>query len=73
VHGLLLDDATDLDALAAAIVRLLDNPDEARRMGERGHARVLERSLGLDSLLRYGSLIEWIDERDVAEHRDALA
>ena len=61
-QGLLLHDPTDLDAFAAAIARLLDNPEEARRMGERGHARVLERYLGLDSLLRYGSLIEWFDE-----------
>jgi hypothetical protein len=30
-------------------------------MGERGHARVLANYLGLDSLLRYGALIEWID------------
>ena len=30
-------------------------------MGERGHARVLERYLGLDSLLRYGALIERLD------------
>ena len=62
VEGLLLDDPTDLGAFAAAIARLLDGPDEARRMGERGRARVLERSLGIDSLLRYGALIESLDE-----------
>jgi trehalose synthase len=61
VQGLLLPDPTDRDAFAAAIARLLDNPEEARRMGEAGHARVLERYLGLDSLLRYGALIESLD------------
>jgi len=61
VQGLLLEDPTDRDAFAAALVRLLDDPAEARRMGDRGHARVIERYLGLDSLLRYGSLIESID------------
>jgi len=41
---------------------VLDDSEEAQRMGERGHARVVERYLGLDSLLRYGSLIESLDE-----------
>ena len=63
VQGLLLANPSDVAAFAAAIARVLDNPEEARRMGERGHARVLERYLGLDSLLRYGALIEWLDER----------
>ncbi|MDQ3365862.1 MAG: glycosyltransferase [Myxococcota bacterium] len=58
VQGLLLADPTDLDAFAAAVARLLGDPAEARRMGARGHARVLERYLGLDSLLRYGALID---------------
>jgi trehalose synthase len=53
---------TDLDAFGAAIVWLLDHPDEARRMGERGHTRVLERGLGIDSLLRYGALIERLND-----------
>jgi trehalose synthase len=69
VQGLLLRDPTDLGAFGAAIVRLLDDPDEARRMGERGHARVVERWLGLDSLLRYGALIEWLDESYLNQNR----
>lgn len=60
--GLLLEDPTDLTAFGAAIARLLDNPDEARRMGERGRAYVIAHFLGFDSLLRYGSLIESLDE-----------
>jgi trehalose synthase len=60
-QGLLLADPTDLDAFAAAITRLLGDPQLASRMSERGHQRVLERYLGIDSLLRYGALIEWLD------------
>jgi trehalose synthase len=72
IDGLLLEDATDLDGFAAAIARLFAHPDEAQRMGVRGHARVLERSLALSSLLRYGALIEWIDERHPGD-REARA
>jgi trehalose synthase len=62
VTGLLLADPTDLEAFGAAIVRILDDPDEAQRMGARAHARVLETWLGVDSLLRYGALIERLDD-----------
>ena len=62
VQGLLIADPTDLDAFATAIARILDDPAEARRMGDRGHARVIARYLGLDALLRYGALIEALDE-----------
>jgi trehalose synthase len=63
IDGLLLENPSDLDAFAAAITRLFDNPAEARQLGVRGHARVLQRSLALSSLLSYGALIEWMDER----------
>jgi trehalose synthase len=68
VQGLLLADPRDLDALAAAITRIFDDPAEAQRMGERGHTRVGERYLGIDSLLRYGSLIEWLDGGGAQPH-----
>jgi trehalose synthase len=61
VEGLLLADPYDLDAFAVAVTRLLADPALSRRMGERGHARVLDRYLGIDSLLRYGALIEWLE------------
>jgi hypothetical protein len=62
-HAAALDaDPSDLDAFAVAVARVLGDPDEARRMGERGRARVVERYLGVDSLLRYGALIESLDE-----------
>jgi len=60
VEGFLVE-PTDLGAFGAAIVWLLDHPDDARRMGERGHARVIEHGLGIDALLRYGALVEHID------------
>ena len=40
--GLLVDGA-DVDQVAEAVARLLADPDEARRMGEAGRRRVLER------------------------------
>jgi spore coat protein SA len=40
--GLLVDDPTDTAALAAAMVRILSDPDLSSRMGEAGYARSLE-------------------------------
>ena len=61
VSGLLLHDPRDLDAFAAAVARLLDDPALADRLGENARNRVRERFFGLDSLLRYGALIERLD------------
>jgi trehalose synthase len=76
VQGVLLRDPTDLGAFADALAMLLADPVAARNMGTRGHARVLEHYLGLDSLLRYGALIERLDGVDVPgfdlEERAAL-
>jgi trehalose synthase len=63
VQGLLLSDPTDLDGFVAALAQLLEHPTEARLMGERGHERVLQRYLGLDSLMHFGALIESLDSR----------
>lgn len=38
-----LVDPTDSDAIAEAIVYLMEHPEEARRMGENGQRAVLER------------------------------
>jgi trehalose synthase len=62
VQGILLEDPSDPREFAAALERLLADPREARRMGERGHARVIARYLGLSSVLQYGALVEWLDE-----------
>jgi trehalose synthase len=72
VQGLLLADPRDLDAFAAALARVLGDRDEADRMGARGHDRVLERYLGLDSLLKYGALIECLDEDALERDQPAL-
>jgi spore coat protein SA len=40
--GLLVDDPTDIPALAEAILRVLRDPDLARRMGEAGYRHSLE-------------------------------
>ena len=57
VQGLLLDDPRDPDALARALGRILGDPGLGVRLGAAGHQRVLERYLGLDSLLRFGALL----------------
>jgi hypothetical protein len=38
-------------------------------MGHAGHERVLDRFLGLDSLLRFGALIESLDAAAAAAER----
>jgi trehalose synthase len=69
VQGLLVKDPTDRAAFAAALARVLGNPAEAQRMGVLGRARVLERYLGLESLLRFGALIESLDDVPVVGAR----
>jgi trehalose synthase len=61
VQGLLLRSPADLDAFADALKRLLRDPELCRMLGENGHERVLRRYLGIESLLRYGTLIEGLD------------
>jgi trehalose synthase len=62
VEGLLIADPRDGSAFAAALARVLGDPELARRMGQAGHRRVLEQFLGIYSLLRFGAVIEGIDE-----------
>jgi trehalose synthase len=56
--GLLLDDPRDPDALAAALQRLLADPDYARRLGRAGQERVRACYLNLRSLYAYAEVIE---------------
>ncbi len=60
--GILVDDPRDLAAFAAAIDRLLADPELARRMGEAAQQRVKERFLAVGRLREYvdlvGSLID---------------
>lgn len=55
--GLLLASPTDLDELGRALRRLLEDPAEARRLGEAARERVKQCFLGLGHLLRYAELI----------------
>ena len=56
LDGLLIEDPHDLDACAAALGRLLDDPDLARRLGRNAHARVLADFIGDRHLERYAEL-----------------
>jgi trehalose synthase len=55
--GILLPDPGDLKAFGAAVRRLLENKDEATRMGEAGQAYIREQYVGDLHLLRYASLL----------------
>ena len=58
VHGILLDDPQDLDALADAMRRLLEDPATRRRMGDAARERVRLEFLGTRHLLAYAALFE---------------
>jgi trehalose synthase len=55
--GILLPDPGDLQAFGAAVCRLLEDKDEATRMGEAGQAYIREQYVGDLHLLRYASLL----------------
>ncbi len=56
--GLLIADPYDLDALAAAMARLLDDPEFAGQLGAAGKARVHDQFLGDRHLAQYVDLFE---------------
>ena len=56
--GLLIDDPSDLDAFAAALARLLNDPELADRLGAAGHARVVDQFLGDRHLAQYVELFQ---------------
>jgi trehalose synthase len=58
VHGLLLDDPTDLAGFAGALRRILVDPALARSLGDAARTRAREQFLGLRSLLEYAALVE---------------
>jgi trehalose synthase len=61
VHGILLEDPTDLAAFAAALRDLLEDGERAARLGRNARDRVRERFLGVRSLVQYAELIEDLD------------
>jgi trehalose synthase len=55
--GILLPDPADLAAFGSAARLLLDDPDQATRMGQAAHAHVREQYVGDVHLLRYAKLL----------------
>jgi trehalose synthase len=55
--GFLVDDPRDLAACAGAIERLLADPELARRMGEAGRQRVIDKYLAVHRLREYVDLV----------------
>ena len=55
--GILIDDARDLPAFAAAIDRLLADGDEAQRIGDAAHEAVKSGSLSVQRLVRHYELL----------------
>jgi trehalose synthase len=58
VHGLLVDDPRDLDAVSRAISNLLNDEVWAARLGSAARTRVLAEFLPTRHLLQYAELIE---------------
>ena len=56
VDGVLIADPGDLEAYAAALAQLLNDPDRAARLGAGGHQRVLDEYLGNRHLTQYVDL-----------------
>jgi len=59
--GLLIDDATDLDAFTGALRRLLDDPALAGRLARNAHRRVKDRFLCNRHFCEYGELLTRLD------------
>lgn len=57
VTGVLIDDPHDLAACAAAIERILADPEEAQKMGEAARQRVIDDYLAINRLREYVELL----------------
>ena len=58
VSGVLIDDPTDLRAVAGAMDGFIADPDRAAQVGTAARERVLDMFLGTRSLVQYMHLIE---------------
>jgi trehalose synthase len=58
VSGVLIDDPTDLEAVAKAIDGFIADQERAREVGEAARQRVIDEFLGTRSLLQYMQLME---------------
>ena len=73
VHGLLLRQPQDLDAFAAALERLLDDPELARNMGAAARERARVQFLGIRSLLQFADLLlETLQARTPDSHAPVI-
>lgn len=61
VHGVLIDDATDAGAFAAALGHVLNDHPLATRLGMAARQPVREEYLGVQHLLRYAALLERLE------------
>ena len=61
--GVLLDDPSDLEVFGDVVASLLDDPEEAARLGASARRHVLEGFVGDKHLMHYGSLIEQLTIR----------
>lgn len=61
VHGLLLDDPSDLETFCASLRRLLLDGSCAEELGRRAHQRVRGQYLGVRHLIQYAKLVERLD------------
>jgi trehalose synthase len=64
VSGMLLRDPRNADRFASMLVRILEDPDLATRLGRNARRRVSQLYLGLGSLIRYAGLIDRLDRGD---------
>jgi trehalose synthase len=62
VHGVLLRNATDVDAFGAALSRLLADQRLREELGRNARERVRNEFLGIHQLMKHGRLIECVDE-----------
>jgi trehalose synthase len=66
VSGVLIDDPTDLEAVAHAVDGFISDPDRAAKVGKAARERVIEDFLGTQSLVRYMHLLEKLLSDDSA-------
>jgi trehalose synthase len=58
VHGLLVEDPSDLDSFAGALDRALTDDDLRARLREGSRRRVRDQFLGMRSLMEYAHLLD---------------
>jgi trehalose synthase len=62
-HGLLIDDAHDLEAFGSAVEGLLRDPEEAARLAQNASRRAIDEFLGDRHLEQYGLMLARLRKR----------